>query len=107
MHNYTTSNLVVLIKDAAQNINLLSITGTSLVTKNSYYNQLIANFTTAPVEGRSYEMLIALASDNIVFHKETLFCTAQPVDDYSINDGIYKMKDDYAAATDNQYAFYE
>ncbi len=107
MHNYTTAALIIVFKDTAQNSNLLTVTGSSLVSKNSYYNELTANFTTAPIEGRAYEMLIALASDGIVFHKESIFCTAQSVEDYTINNGIYNMKNDYAADAENQYAFYE
>lgn len=107
MHNFTTDALIIVFRDTAQNSNLLTVTGSSLVSKNSYYNELTANFTTAPVEGRTYEMLIALASDDIVFHKETIFCTAQSVEDYTINNGVYNMKNDYAADVDNEFAYYE
>ena len=107
MHNYTTAALDIVFKDSAENKNLLVVSGTNLITKTSYYNALTTNFTTAPIEGRAYEMLIALASDGIVFHKESIFCTAQSVEDYTINNGIYNMKNDYAADAENQYAFYE
>jgi hypothetical protein len=107
MHDFTTNPLILLFRDTAKNKNLLVIEGTSVVSKNSYYNELTANFTSAPIEGRTYEMLIALASDNIVFHKETLFCTAQTVEDYTINNGVYNMKNDYAADADNEFAYYE
>ena len=106
MHNFTTAALIVVFRDTAKNKNLTTV-GSSPVSKNSYYNELTANFFTAPIEGRTYEMLIALASDNIVFHKETLFCTAQTVEDYTINNGVYNMKNDYAADADNQFAYYE
>lgn len=137
MHNYTTDGLIIVFRDTAKNSNLLTVTqnfkervladggtyedntlvdtflnstvigATSVVSKNSYYNELTVNFTTAPVEGRTYEMLIALASDRTVFHKETIFCTAQAVDDYTINKGVYNMKDDYPASADNKFVYYE
>lgn len=136
MHNYTTDGLVIVFRDTAKNSNLLTVTqnykervladggtyedntlvntflnstvigATSVISKNSYYNELTVNFTTAPVEGRTYEMLIALATDRTVFHKETIFCTAQAVDDYTINNGVYNMKDDYPASADNEFVYY-
>lgn len=63
------------------------VTIDSVVIKE-YYTEVALDFQTALIEGRFY-MITLLDSNGALLLREKAFCTDQPIESFSVNDGQY------------------